>query len=213
MGISDIYQVIDKQVFGTTSVNNIYQVERDNAAITASVIAEAFEDRVITPLLPLQDGALSHTVIEVQNLGDPTDFATRIPAPNVGTRVGEPFASFVAAAIQFNRTRTDIKNGQKRFVVGVETDADGNNWLAAFVTSMETVRDPILALWFTDALPAAPVCNFIVVKRICTVQPPPDPCLSFRLPETDAELLFYNPTTGIVRSVIRSQVSRKRPNP
>ncbi len=213
MALNDMYEIVDRQVLGTSIINNVYHVVRDNVAIKANTIAEAFEDRILTPLLPLQDGALSHVSIDVRNLKDATDFAVRVPVPAVGTRVGEPFTSFVAAAIQFNRTRTDIKNGQKRWSVGVEADADGNNWLAAFVTALETLRDPILALWFTDALPAAPVCDYVVIQRVCTVQPPPVPCVSFRLPLTDGELQFYNPTSAIIRGVVRSQVSRKRANP
>jgi len=213
MALTDMFEVVDRQVLGTSQINNVYHVVRDNAGITSSVIAEAYEDRIVTPMLPLQDGALTHVQIDVRNLGDPTDFATRVPSPAVGTRVGEPFASFVAAAIQFNRTRTDVKNGQKRFVAGVETDGDGNNWLGGFLTSLETIRDPILATWFTDALPAAAVCDYVVIKRVCTVQPPPVPCPSYRLPNATDPLVFYNPTTAIIRSVIRSQVSRKRPNP
>jgi len=213
MALKDMYELVDRQVLGTSIINNVYHLVRDNAGITASVIAEAFEDRVLTPLLPLQDAALSHISIDVRNLETPADFAVRVPSPAVGTRVGEPFTSFVAAAIQFNRTRNDIKNGQKRWSVGVETDADGNNWLAAFVTSLETLRDPILATWFTDALPAAAVAQYVVIQRVCTVQPPPVPCVSFRLPLTDLELEFYIPTTAIIRGVVRSQVSRKRANP
>ncbi len=213
MAITDMYELVDRQVLGTSVVNNVYHLERDNAGISAANIAEAYEDRIITPLLLLQDAALSHISIDVRNLGDATDFAVRVPSPAVGTRVGEPFTSFVAAAIQFNRTRLDIKNGQKRWSVGVEPDADGNNWLAAFVTSLETLRDPILATWFTDALPAAAVADYVVIQRVCTVEPPPVPCLTFRLPKTTAELQFYKPVSAIIRSVVRSQVSRKRSNP
>ncbi len=213
MALNDMYELVDRQVLGTSVINNVYHLVRDNAGIVAATIAEAYEDRIIAPLLPLQDGALSHISIDVRNLGDPTDFAVRVPSPAVGTRVGEPFASFVAAAIQFNRTRTDIKNGQKRWVAGVEADADGNNWLAAFVTSLQTLRDPILATWFTDALPAAPVADYVVIQRVCTVQPPPTPCPSYRLPNATDPLVFYQPTSAIIRGVVRSQVSRKRVNP
>lgn len=106
-----------------------------------------------------------------------------------------------------------MKNGQKRWQVGVETDGDGNNWVPPFLTTLETIRDPMLARWFTDALPAVGVCDYGIIQRVCTVQPPPTPCPSYRLPETDLELQFFIPTTAIIRSVVRSQVSRKRANP
>jgi len=212
MALTDMYEVVHVQAAGVVNVNNIFHVIRDNIGVVATTIAEAFEDRIQAALIPLQDDSVVTQRIEVRNIGDPLDFATRVPAVVTGTLVGEPFNSFTSFAIQFNRLRTDMKNGQKRFVVGVETNADGNNWLAGFVTSMDGIKNAILATWFTDALPAAAVCDYVVIKRICTVATPPFPCPSYRLPVNDAELVFYNPVTGISRTIVRSQVSRKRPN-
>ena len=208
--LEKMYTVKDFQTIGPTNVLNIYTVQRSDPTAVALNIAQAFEDRVIAPMLPLQDVAVAHTKVEVQNLVNATDFNSIVPSPSIGTRVGEAPPGFQACSIQFNRLRTDMKNGQKRFLVGIESDWHGDFWLAGFLTSMETVRDPILAGWFRDATPAITECNFVVIKRICKTSPSP-PCVGgYRFPVDDSELVFYNPTSGIVRNTVRSQVSRKR---
>ncbi len=209
MALDDWFEILDKQDMFGQSILNVYHVQRASAGFNAVTILDAFENTVLTPLLPLQDAALSHTILEARNLGDVTDFATLVPSPAVGTRTGDPFAQFTAAAVQFNRTRTDMKNGQKRFCAGVETDSAGQSWVAAFVTLMQSLGDDMIGNWVTAAAPSTPVCNFGIIKRVCTVEPPPTPCPSYRLPETDLELQFYIPTVALARGNKRSQVSRK----
>jgi len=159
----------------------------------------------------MQDDNLLRTTVEVQNLGDPTDFASIDSSAFGGTSSGEHFVGFTAAAIQFNRTRTDMKNGQKRFLMGEETDASNGTWDAAFLAQMVLVGDTIVDPWVTAAAPLVDVCNFAVLKRFCVV-PLQDPCLKYRLPITDDEIdnNHYVPISFITRNRQRSQVSRKR---
>lgn len=210
MALTDWYEVLDKHNAGGQNILNVYHVLRDNGGITSTVVAEAFEDSILTPLLVLQDDRYLHTAIEVRNLGTPTDFTTRTPSPNQGTRTGaQGFAQFYAAAIQFNRTRNDMKHGQKRWACGTEPDAGDSQWLSTFLTNLETMRDPLLTDWERTVAPGVPVCRYGIIQRVCDV-PAQDPCLKYRMPETDAELQFYIPVTAIIRDRIRSQVSRKR---
>lgn len=208
--LEKMYVVKDFQAVGPTRILNVYMVQREDSSATALSIAQAYDDQILSPLLPLQDIAVTHEKIEVENVVDATDFATVVPSPNGGTRVGEATPGFQAFSIQFNRLRTDMKNGQKRFMVGIETDYHADFWLSGFVTSMETIRDAILDTWVRDATPTIPECNFVVIKRICSTTPSPPCAGSYRLPVDDAELVFYQPTSGIARDTVRSQVSRKR---
>lgn len=210
MAFADIYEVRDFQDIGGTNMLNVYHVQRDNAGVDAQQIGIAFNDTVLPELLPLQEANVDHSRIEVQSLDNPLDFAVVTPVPSSGTRVGANFAHFYAATLQFNRLRTDMKNGQKRFYVGIEADASGSLWGAAFILLLADLGDGILLPWRTVVDPLVPVCEFVILKRVCTVQPPPTPCPSYRLPENDAELVLYQPTTFTVRDTIRSQVSRKR---
>lgn len=209
MAFSDWYEIKDHQTAIGQPVLNVYHVQRENIGVNAVAISDAFQNIVLGNLLSLQDPSVVHTILEVASLSDPTDFFTVVPSPNLGTRAGDPLAQFNAASIQFNRTRTDMKNGQKRFSAGVEADIAGNEWFAPFMAELTTLADAMIATWFTAAAPAVPICDYGILKRVCTVQPPPSPCPSYRLPEDDAELQFYFPVTSVPRLTIRSQVSRK----
>lgn len=211
MAIEDFYEVLDHHNAGGVQVLNVYHVERDSGIITSALIAEAFEDSILTPLLLLQDDRIQHTEIAVRNLGDPTDFNSRAPVPNLGTRItGAGFAQFYAAAIQFNRTRTDMKHGQKRFFAGVEPDQEDGTWNGGFLTALESIRDPLLTDWERASAPAVPVCRYVILQRVCVV-PGQEPCLKYRLPDvTDEPIVKYTPVTAIIRDRVRSQVSRKK---
>ena len=118
MAITDWYTVKDNQDQGGANILNIYHVVKLNPAFLAADIAEAFEDTMFTSLLNEQHETLTHSLIEVENWIEPTDFATRVPSPNVGVRVGNAFSQFNACTIQFNRKRTAMNSGQNRFAVG-----------------------------------------------------------------------------------------------
>lgn len=208
--LEKMYEVKDMQEVGPQNLLNVYHVQRDNAGVSAGNIATAYIDSVIPDLLLIQPTSLNHSTIEVTNLADPTDFANVSIDPEAGTRVGDPFAGFVSAAIQFTRTRNDMKNGQKRFMAGVEADSVGSLWAAAFLDDLDDVKAAILAPWERAANPGFDVCFYAIIKRVCTTQPPPDPCPGYRLPEDNDELEFYIPTSGVSRDTLRSQVSRKR---
>lgn len=210
MAFSDWYEVLDKQVVGGQDVLNVYQVERVDIGQDAQQIFNAFEVSVLPFIVSAQPNTVTHTSVEVRSLDNPFDFFNSTPVGNVGLRVGESFSQFYAATLQFNRTRTDMKNGQKRFVAGIEGDSVAGAWDGAFVTLLGLLGGVIVAPWQVGAPPGVDVCRFGVLKRICVGTPPPVPCTKYRLPIDDAELEFYLPTTFIVRSQVRSQVSRKQ---
>ncbi len=210
MALDDLYEIVDKSIVGTERVFNVYHVLRSGPAVTSATIAEAFEDDILTPLLPLQDERIDHFEIAVRNLGDPTDFTVRNPSPSLGTRMGQGFAQFYAFTIQFNRLRTDMKNGQKRFMVGIETDSNDGSWLAAFVTLMDVIGTALIGDWEINSDPGITVCNFVILKRFCVVDGQ-SPCLKYRLADDDVEALVrYQPVSFLGRDRVRSQVSRKR---
>lgn len=209
MALKDIYEVIDVAQAAGIALLNVYHVFKSDPSFVAADIAEAFEDTVLTPLLPLQNATVTHVQITARNLDDDTDFDTRVPSPAVGARVGANMTTFNALSVQMNRTRLDMRNGQKRFVAGNEIDTNGINYLSAFILEAGTMVGALLNPWVVSGLPLVDVCDYVILQRVCVIQPPPEPCVEFRLPETDAEVQFFNPSTAVLRTVIRSQVSRK----
>ena len=211
MPLADFWQIKDNQVMNGRPLLNVYQAKRILAGANATQVGQALIDQVIVPLLaPNQPDTLTRTTLEVINLGNVTDFITLDTSAIVGGVAGQRLPSFNAAGVQFNRTRSDMKNGQKRWLVGSETEQSGGEWVAAFITILNTIAAAVLDPWETNAAPGVDVCEFAVLKRFCVV-PLQDPCVAYRLPDTDSEAdnNHYVPVTATVRSRVRSQVSRK----
>ncbi len=211
MALSDFWEVKDFQTFLGKTILNVYHVKRILAGANAFSVAQGFIDSIImAELADLQDTDLGRTVLEVTNLGDVTDFITSDTSALAGLRVGVSFSGFTAATVQFNRTRTDMKNGQKRFCVGNETDANQGVWNAGIVTELNDLATALITPWEDNAAPGIDICQLVVLKRFCVV-PAQDPCLQYRLPNTTAEVdaNHYVPVSTIVRGNQRSQVSRK----
>ncbi len=209
MAFSDWYEVIDIQASDGQQVLNVYHVQKVNPAFDANEVALAYSNTVFPKILLIQPVNVVHTSVTVRSLDDPLDFAGISITPNVGTLAGTGLSTFNAATIQFTRLRTDMKNGQKRWIGGVEESINRNLWNASFITLLTDLATAVVSAWETSASPGIPVCTFGILKRICTTSPSP-PCVGgYRLPESDAELVFYTPATFTVRDRVRSQVSRK----
>ncbi len=212
MALTDFWQLKDHQIIAGRDILNVYHAKRILAGANSQTVALAFINTVLTPtFLAMQDNNLARTVVECENLGDPTDFVSEDSSAFPGTDVGDHPAIFNAATIQFNRTRTDMKNGQKRFLMGNDNDAVDGVWDAGFQADLATVAASIIVPWKTAAAPAVDVCAFVILKRFCVVDEQ-EPCLAYRLPNTNTEIddKHYVPVSTIARDRIRSQVSRKR---
>jgi hypothetical protein len=211
VALSDYWQIKDNQVYNGKPVLNIYHAKRIDGGANADTVAQAFRDTILDGVLDvIQPVGLTRTTIEVENLDTVTDFAVLNSSGFPGVIVGQNLPSFNGASIQFNRTRTDMKNGMKRFLAGTESEQDDGEWVAGFVTLMDDVGDALVSDWEFDANPGVPWVNFVILKRWCVI-PEQDPCQVYRLPENSAEVdaNHYVPLTFISRSRVRSQVSRK----
>ncbi len=212
MALADFWQVKDNQILGGLNILNVYHVKRILAGADAQDVALAFINTILTlNFRALQDNQLTRTTVEVENLGTPTDFVAEDSSAFPGTDVGDHPAIFNAASIQFNRTRTDMKNGQKRFMFGNDNDSADGVYDATFMSDLDSVGTTIIGTWKTAAAPAVDVCAFVILKRFCVV-PGQAPCLQYRLPNTDTEIddKHYVPVSFTSRDRVRSQVSRKR---
>ncbi len=209
MAFVDLYEVLDLQSIGGEPILNAYQVERVSGAFAALDIAIAFIDSIGQLLLNVQHTTVTHDIVTVRSLDDPTDFGSAVYSPNTGVLVGNQLSNFAAATIQFNRRRTDMNNGSKRFAAGDELVATGNVWTAPFLVDLQTLADRLVNPWEESDAPGVEVCNLVIIKRICITTPSP-PCVGgYRLPLTTDPLVLYTPVSALVRSTIRSQVSRK----
>lgn len=209
MAFTDLYQIKDHQSFDGQALLNVYQCEKLNPAFDADDVLFSYLDTVVPLLLIIQPIVLTHTSFECQSVSDPLDFATGTITPNAGLLAGQALTNFTSAAIQFNRLRTDMKNGQKRWAAGTETQIAGNGWEAGFRTDLDDLGQVIINNWERDADPGVPVASYCIVKRVCETTDPAGKCIVYRLPEDQTEYVSYFPTSFIVRTNARSQVSRK----
>jgi len=210
MAFSDLYEVLDLQSIGGEPILNAYQVERASGAFAALDVAVAFIDSLGTVIRNVQHTTVIHDIVTVRSLDDPTDFASAVMSPNAGTLTGPQLANFNALTIQFNRRRTDMNNGSKRFAAGTEGQATGNSWDAPFLVTAQILADRLVTPWERAAAPGIDVCSLVILQRVCTTSPSP-PCVGgYRLPLSTDPLVMYTPISALVRDTIRSQVSRKR---
>lgn len=208
---SDLYEIKDPQEQAGHNILNIYHVTKLSPSFTATNMLQAYFDTVYPVVLTIQPSTVQHKTVECRSLSDPLDFASGTSLPDVGNLGGVGLANFVAATIQFNRLRTDMKNGQKRWAAGTEVNVATNLWVANMLTLMGNLGAAIVGNWEEAANPGIPVCRYIILKRFCTTAPSPPCAGSYRLPENDAEAaISYVPTTFSVRDTVRSQTSRKR---
>ena len=211
MALTDFWEVKDNQVFDGKPALSVYHVKRIDGGANAGNIAQAFLDHVLVLMAPtVQPLTLTRTTVEVANLGSSTDFASIDSSAHVGGVAGARLPGFNSAGIQFNRTRTDMKNGRKNLLAGTEGEQFEGAWVAGFITLLAAVAAAIIDPWEEAAAPGIDLVEFCILKRFCVV-PAQDPCLVYRLPNTSAEVdaNHYVPTSALIRTQVRSQVSRK----
>lgn len=209
MALIDMYEVLHKHHIGTTQLLNVYQALRANSGETAGSVSDAFQNDILPVIRLFQDSQVINDSLEIRNLDDPTDFGSFSLSAALGLRGGIETSDFLAGSVKFPRLRSDMKAGFKRYGPINEADMDGNDMLAATVTLLSNIGAALVADW-KSSIDAHVVANFVIIKRICDTTPPPgDPCPQYRLPETDLELVFYQPAQGIGMTTVRSQVSRR----
>jgi len=77
MALSDFWELKDNQSIEGDQVLNVYHCKRIDALATAQDVADAFLFSILTlNFLSMQTAALTRTIVEVANLGTPTDFAS-----------------------------------------------------------------------------------------------------------------------------------------
>lgn len=210
MALSDFWEIIDRQTFDGRDIINVYHAKRVQAGATAFNVGHAFIDSVMdSALVDVQNVGVDRTTLDVRNLGTVTDFISIDTSAHSGVLVGPTLPGFNAATIQFNRTRTDMKNGSKRILAGDELEQQNGEWIAAFLTDLNTLAAAMIAPWEEAGAPGVDVAELCIIKRYCIV-PAQDPCTAYRLADaTEIDANHYVPTTKLVRTKVRSQVSRK----
>lgn len=208
MALSDMYQLAAIATYRDKPSNNVWHVERLDAGFSSTDVNQAFVDHVMAKQLALQLPNNTISELKTFNLGVPTDFENLPLVGAIGTRGGSFAAQFISFAFRFPTTNRGIRSGRKRFGGAAEEISSGEDIAPAFLTDMDTLGAAVIDPWETAAAPGIDVCRFVIIKRIKVTNPTTGK-VSYRLPETDAELSFYAPISFISQDTLRSQNTRK----
>jgi len=209
MALNDMYNILHKHTIAGTTLLNVYQVERANAGETAGAISDAFQNSILPTLRLWQHTSIVNNELVILNLGDALDFGSFPLSSAAGLKAGSVASDFNAGSVKFNRLRSDMKNGFKRFAGVTEGEIAVNDLTAPAVILLDNIGTVMVANWLASA-DSHIVCNFVIIKRVCTTTPAEgDPCPQYRLPIIGDPLIFYTPTSGVGLASVRSQVSRR----
>lgn len=133
-----LYEVILNQVMANQEIVNVFNFTTDGLATGVSnsyalLYAAGFLQFGETPAFPdpglglaiknVQSSSVTFLQASARNVYDPTDFYTYPYLTGVnGARSGSVSSPVIALGLTSNRTRTDIRRGQKRFVGVVQSD-------------------------------------------------------------------------------------------
>lgn len=206
MALNTIYQVIHKQLFGTTiQCENVYFYDHISGTGDASNLANDWLVTGVPLVNAMQSSGVHNVSVDVINLGDTGDFDS-LPAGGDGTDVAEPMPAFNAISFTVKSDDRAVRHGGKRIVGLAEAAATINEILSApILAAMELYRQFLE----DDFVGFADTWKPVIVKRVRTPVAGTVPLkYTYRLPETDAELV----TAGILQAssnvFVQHQTSR-----
>lgn len=208
MALSDFYEVIQTLTLQGVEMKNVFHVMKLSPGFTAVDIARAYNETVPPLAAPFMSDAVTMTSLEVRCLDNPLDFGTF----NVGVPGGDtnPLVSrFVAYGVRFNRLRSDMRHGYKRWPGVTELGIQNGAVTAGYITLLNALNDALVATWYS-IIPVNPtnICQYVIIKRVFDETTNPGSPF-YRLPINDSELVFYRPLTYQTAAAVTSQNSRK----
>lgn len=209
MALADIFQLVHNHTLFGVPMVNVYHAVRENSGEQAINITDSFANSVLPIIRLYQSEDVVNNDLVAFNLDEETDFFTQSLLSAPGFRAGLDSPTFLAGGVRFPSLNRKVRSGQKRFAGALETDYANGVLDGPSTGLLEDIADALIGNWL-DSGDSHHVANFIILKRVCDeVDPVTGKCLKYRLPELDIELVFYQPTVGLVKPDITSQVSRK----
>lgn len=136
-----LFRVIDRQLLQDEEVLNVYWYSNEDPLNTylASQIAGAFISNVIPQITAIQNAAITHEEVEVDDVLSITNFHTASAGSIPGTGGGEVLPKYVTSGIRFQRTTKETRNGYKRWSGIQETNITNGVYTAGFITALQTL--------------------------------------------------------------------------
>lgn len=201
MALADIYQLFDLQRLPSgETMENVYFYERVDPAGDAQDLVGAFIADVRPSILGIQSAGLVHYLTRAISLGDVADFYELGEAGIVGARAGAVRNEWDCFAYTLRPSSRAVRPGSKRIGGVPEGDAEYTNGVVtdtSMLILLQAARAAMGVVISGDTSDYQPV----IVKRVFD-----DP--SYRLPETDGELVAVPVSTVLLNTKISHQISR-----
>ena len=201
MPLNDIYKITDYQRLPSGEpVENVYFYQRLGAAGTAGDLEAVFVSTFLPTILGIQSQALVHNLIRFDNLGDPADFEEHSAGGIIGTLTAAIRNEWDCWRFTLRPSSKTVRPGSKRIAGVAESDSAYTNGVvgdAGILTLLQTARVQMSALLEGALETYQPV----IIKRVLDGT-------TYRLPETNGELVAVPVSVALLNPKIGHQVSR-----
>ena len=204
--LDGVFVVEDHQTWnGGEEMVNIYHYYSANIGDTAQELLDSFFDTVIPDILPVQGAVVAHTRLRVYSLGNLSEFAESTYSGLVGTdSSGDCLPPHDAINFTLRTNTREVRPGSKR-ISGIAEANQSHGVIsgAPYIATLNALRTTLA----TPLDAGADVGRFvpIVLKRVREGIPPN---ATYRLPESDLEVVYGEVTTVLVNLRISHQTSR-----
>jgi hypothetical protein len=205
VALDTIYQLVHEQAFGAEKIANVYYFNRFAGTGSALALALLFESEWLPLIQAVQSTDIDTTGLNVINLGDLADF-TFVPEASAGLRTGDSLPIFNGVGFTFKPSTRAVRPGSKRIAGLSESDTTrGRITNGGELTAIENLR----LAYESDLTGGTDGFEPVIVKRVKTPVVGTVPLqYTYRLPRTDAELVFGTVLAVLSSPVITHQVSR-----
>lgn len=213
MAVGDVYELVCDQLYGTSTVLNVFYYEQIAIVIPASgftiaaLLAEQWDEQVGSVIRSNQNNDVIHNEVRCRNLFDSSDAGSFAVDEAGSASETAGLGPFVAMPYKLFGNNPGVKNGAKRFV-GVAESWQNDGFLvdAGIIAQGEVVAEALAAnVTAGDVIPAdtwAPT----IVKRVRSGSAG---AYEYRLPENIGETVLSRIASALLDVVLSSQVSRK----
>lgn len=205
MAITDVYELRVSGTVNSEAFNLVFHALRVSGSFVAADVADACKDTALPDIIGMTSTSTIWETITAKNLGDPVDFAELSLGSTAGSQVGDTLGPFVAVVFHFPRLRSDMHHGYKRIPGVIETGQNNGVISGAYLTGWQAAAADVIRDWENLTAPGIPIANYIIVKRVLDAG-------VYRLPQTTGELIYYQPSSVVVRTNLSTQNSRKYTN-
>jgi hypothetical protein len=209
MPLNDIYMLTLIQEWGTGGkrMNNVFFYEHTAGEDNHVGLGFAFATQILPDINSLQCNIVRNYSVNVVNLGDLGDFGdTVVSGGGLYEEQSLPIADAIGYTTKLN-TRA-VRHGGKRFSgIPESVQANGIVTVSGYLTYMETVRGHLM----NELTAIGDTWLPVVIKRVREEIPGTVPQqYTYRLPETDGELVIGEIVAAYTSPKISHQVSRSK---